>query len=96
MTDPYDMDLRLCDDEGVVSHEAISEERDTLDPSYIERHLRLQRMTDRGREYLKSHPDSVKGGWCCTGHAHYAGLHIRCSSPFHLRASGPPFRTVCS
>lgn len=87
LDDPFDIDLRLCDDDGMVSHKPI-ETRDgelpTLDESYMARHLRLQRMSSRGLEYLKQYPGFGDDPWPCTGHAHMAGLHIRCSSPAHL------------
>jgi hypothetical protein len=84
MSDDFDIDIRLCDDDGRVSDEPIEGEH-TLDESYIARHLRLQRMTERGREFLKLHPNVEEGGWGCTGHAHLAGIHILCTSPAHLR-----------
>lgn len=83
-TDPYDMDLRMCDDAGLVSDEPVVD-GNTLDRTYIERFLRLKRMTPAGRENLRLRPEQAEGGWCCTGHAHLAGLHIRCSSRAHSR-----------
>jgi hypothetical protein len=80
--DPYDIDLRMCDDAGLVSSEPVVD-GDTLDGSYIERFLRLKRMTSVGRENLRLKPEQAEGGWGCTGHAHLAGLHIRCTSPWH-------------
>jgi hypothetical protein len=54
MTDPYTIEMRLCDDDGIVR---------------------------RGRFF--------KGAeYPCTGHAHYAGEHIRCTTPVHERRNG--------
>lgn len=77
--DPYTMELPLCDDSGMVSDEQVP----GTDFSYLARHRHLQGMTKRGQEYLKAHPEIGEKSWTCTGHAHLAGEHIRCTSPAH-------------
>lgn len=81
--DPYDMDLRLCDDAGLVSFEEVKDDITSVSMSYMDRHLHLQGMTQRGREFLKAHPNLGDEPFYCTGHAHLAGLHIHCTSPWH-------------
>lgn len=81
--DPYTMSMQLCDDDGMVSHEQVDEDSVPLGLTYLARHVYLQGLTDRGREYLKAHPEIEEKPWHCTGHAHLAGHHIRCTSPAH-------------
>lgn len=48
LVDPYTMELRLCDDQGMVSHEPIrGEEIATADKSYLDRLNRLRSMSKR-------------------------------------------------
>lgn len=79
MNDDYTMEMRLCDDDGKVSRAFIVDERETLDKCCIDRLNRLRNMTLHGDK-----PEIV-ASFMCTGHAHLAGEHIRCSSPFHGR-----------
>jgi hypothetical protein len=74
MDDPYTTSLRLCDDDGSVSRKAIVEDSKTLDKSYLDRHNRLAAMTGHG---------PVAEPFRCTGHAHLAAEHIRCTSIAH-------------
>lgn len=83
MNDPYTCKVRLCDDEGKVSDTPVEPGSpgasfSPTDLTYIKLHNNL-----RARN---SNPDTrkpVEGGWQCTGHAHLAGEHIRCTSPAH-------------
>ena len=72
MNDPFTLAIRLCDDAGMVSHEPVRDDPATLDTSYL---ARLQRLNPSVA--LEINP------FRCTGHAHLAGEHIRCTSPAH-------------
>lgn len=76
----YTMELRLCDDDGIVSHEPVDEPGGTLDGSYLERLNRLRNMTLRARG---DKPETITEPFTCTGSAHLAGEHMRCTSPAH-------------
>jgi hypothetical protein len=68
--DAFTMDMRLCDDEGMV------------DGEYVVALNRLRSL---------SHLDPFKGApFACTGSAHLAGEHIRCTSPAHSQVVGKP------
>lgn len=100
-TDPFTMDLRLCDDGGLVSHEPIDEppgpRGKSLDGSYL---ARLNRLRNLSRTARGDKPEFVTEPFTCTGDAHLAGEHFRCTSPAHKstpmpdqpRAGGPLFR----
>lgn len=77
------VEIRMCDDNGWVSHKPVNEQVDTLDKSYLERHSRLAGPTLPSGDKRRGWPFTDGEGWQCTGHAHYAGLHIRCTSPAH-------------
>lgn len=82
MDDAYTASLRLCDYAGMVSHDPILEETaaPTCDRSYLDRLNRLRRMTHAsGGERV----DDVTEPFACTGSAHLAGEHFRCTSPAH-------------
>lgn len=87
LTDPYTMELRLCDDHGMVSHER-AELPDDRAPgvsvpapeSYLDRLNRLRALSLDGGE--KPY-ETITEPFACTGHAHLAGEHIRCTSPAH-------------
>lgn len=91
MSDTYTIEMRMCDDSGMVSHEYVESKDRSADESfksgetYLDRHIRLMKMTKQGREYLKAHPDIGEKPWGCTGRAHYAGEYIRCTSPAHQK-----------
>lgn len=84
--DPYTVRARLCDDTGWVSDTPVEGE-DTLDTSYLERHNRLRNesLIARG-EKAQITPER----FMCTGSAHLAGQHIRCTSPAHKPGPKPP------
>lgn len=74
--DPYDFDRRLCDDYGMVSEELYDDGGLGLYPG----------MTYLGQlNNLRSHSGfpQVDRPFNCTGSAHLAGAHIRCTSPAH-------------
>jgi hypothetical protein len=85
MSDDYTMALQLCDESGLVSDEQVDEDGAPFPHSYLQRHVHLQGLTQGGREFLKAHPECGEKSWPCTGHAHLAGQHIRCTSPSHAR-----------
>jgi hypothetical protein len=81
--DPYTMEVRLCDDQGLVTDTPVEpgSPGTTLDPelTYLKLHNNLRAHN--------TNPDTRKptehAGWVCTGHAHLAGQHIRCTGPAH-------------
>lgn len=83
MDDPYTMDARLCDADGMVSHETVA------DPQLLEAPgtTYLDRVHNfRARTYLAHGdrvPDRIDIPYGCTGHAHLMGEHMRCTSPAH-------------
>lgn len=76
--DPFTMELRLCDDDGMVSH---NRHHGPGGPgtgaTYLEA-LNFLKPVDRQYD---GEP------FACTGHAHLSGEHIRCTSPAHQRPS---------
>lgn len=76
MNDSYTVEMRLCDDAGMVSHE-LREGHKTgaIIQSYLDFLNNLRFMT--GVERYEGKP------FHCTGSAHLAGEHIRCTSPAH-------------
>ncbi|MDQ3933409.1 MAG: hypothetical protein M3340_02120 [Actinomycetota bacterium] len=82
MSDPYTMEVRLCDDAGMVSNERVKpgSPGTAFDPdlTYLRLHNNLAARN--------TNPDTrkpVTEPYACTGHAHLAGEHIRCTSPAH-------------
>lgn len=79
----YTMELRLCDDAGMVSDTPVEPgspgTRISPDLTYLKLHNNL---AARNRN-----PDARKPWtgppFVCTGSAHLAGEHIRCTSPAH-------------
>lgn len=84
MSDKYTMEMRMCDDDGMVSHTPIEEKRDIslLDPklTYLDRLNWLRNLTLRSQG---EENDTIEEPFACTGHAHLAGEHIRCTSKAH-------------
>jgi hypothetical protein len=83
--DPFTMTMRLCDDHGNVSDApagspaAVAAARELGRPeTYLDRLNRLRALT-RVRDRL----EPVSQSFVCTGSAHLAGEHIRCTSPAH-------------
>lgn len=85
MTDPYTLEVRLCDDAGLVSNERVEpgSPGTVLDPDLTYMKL-LNNLRARNRN-----PDARKPytgePFVCTGSAHLAGEHIRCTGPAHQR-----------
>ena len=75
-TDPYTMELRLCDDAGMVSNEAAPDCQPAK--TYLDVINTLRRHTKPFGEHKP-----VEEPFACTGSAHLAGWHIRCTSPAH-------------
>lgn len=82
-SDPYTMEMRLCDDDGMVSHEAVIEPG-RVSPSPDESYLaRLNRLRNMSRTAHGDKPEFIEESFTCTGNAHLAAQHIRCTSPAH-------------
>lgn len=83
-SDEYTIEMRMCDDEGMVSYESVDEDRDiTLaNPglTYLDRLNYLRNLTLEARG---DKPKTIEEPYMCTGHAHLAGEHIRCTSFHH-------------
>lgn len=77
------MDARLCDDDGVVSDEHVTPSN-ALNPTLTYRGLLNNLRRVSGHEPYQGKP------FTCTGSAHLAGEHIRCTSPAHARPADPP------
>lgn len=73
--DPYTWQTRLCDDDGLVSDE-IAHSGPGLTLTYLDVHHNLRVQTRPGC-------DRITKPFHCTGSAHLAGMHIRCTSPAH-------------
>jgi hypothetical protein len=87
MNDKYTLEMRMCDDEGFVSHKRIEEERSVplhLDLTYLDRLNFLRNLTRTARG---DKPETVETSFMCTGHAHLAGEHILCISSHHGRSN---------
>lgn len=79
-SDPYTMDARLCDDAGMVSDERVprGEPGTALDPE-----LTYRRLLDNLRA-VGGLPRYTGPAFQCTGSAHLAGEHFRCTNPIHI------------
>lgn len=83
MTDPYTMEVRLCDDDGMVSDERVEpgSPGTQFDPDLTYRklhnNLRARNTNPDTRKPYEGPP------FVCTGHAHLGGEHIRCTGPAH-------------
>lgn len=80
-TDPYTMEARLCDDNGMVSRERV-EPPNVFNPdlTYLGQLNNL-----RARTYPRGEHKPVTEPFHCTGSAHQAGEHVRCTSPAHIK-----------
>jgi hypothetical protein len=80
--DPYTMEMRLCDDEGMVSEATLVDPPGspvTVDLTYMGRFKRLRALGGKPWDGEPFH---------CTGSAHIIpGEHIRCTSLAHQRSS---------
>jgi hypothetical protein len=74
--DAYTMELRLCDDTGMVSLEAAPD--CTPPKTYLDV---LNVLRSHTKPFGEHKP--VTESFACTGSAHLAGQHIRCTSPAH-------------
>ncbi len=79
MTDPYTMEARLCDDAGMVSDVPV--EPDNPFDSELTYLKQLNNL--RGHTGLPPYDGEP---FRCTGSAHLAREHIRCTSLAHARA----------
>ena len=84
--DPYTMAARLCDDDGNVS---AARHPGPFQGSYLDFLHHLRTLTARGRG--EKAPDRISEPFPCTGHAHLAGEHIRCTSPAHQAPQAQSF-----
>lgn len=76
----YTMDMRLCDDEGMISTRPIADGLPAEQTSYLDRLNHLRSLGGDSR---------YEGGPVpCTGNAHLAYEHIRCTNPRHRVAVG--------
>jgi hypothetical protein len=87
--DPYTMDMRLCDDAGMVSNELIDDGKPSCDKTYLDRLNRLRNISLR---YRGDEPEFITEPFTCTGDAHLAYEHIRCTSVAHRR--GPSIASL--
>lgn len=88
-SDSYTMDMRLCDNDGVVSHNFVEDGKDN--ETYLDRLNRLRNMTLRSQGNKE---EWIGDPFNCTGHAHLAGEHIRCTSSAHHTANPATFVTT--
>ena len=77
--DPYTAEVRLCDDAGMVSDERVTPGAPgtILDPELTYRKL-LNNL--RGHTGLTPYTGEP---FACTGSAHLAREHFRCTNPIH-------------
>lgn len=81
--DPFTMEVRLCDDNGMVSDERVEpgSPGTVFDPDLTYRkllnNLRARNGSADTRKPYEGEP------FACTGSAHAAGEHVRCTSPAH-------------
>lgn len=75
--DDFTTAKRLCDDDSYVSQEPVDPQPvDGLTLTYLDQHNRFAAWTGHA---------PVEEPFSCTGSAHLAGEHIRCTSPAHRR-----------
>lgn len=88
MTDPYTTEARLCDDRGLISDEPV-------DMVSAAPGLTYRRLLNN----LRSHtglPPYDGAPVVCTGSAHLAREHIRCTSPAHVTTSNTVLARACA
>lgn len=80
MTDPYTMDAQLCDDAGLISDAAVAAGNPgtILDPQLTYRQLLNNLRARTGLGPYTGEP------FRCTGSAHLAREHVRCTNPIHV------------
>lgn len=90
MPDSYTMEARLCDDDGMVSDERVApgSPGTAFDPDLTYRkllnNLRARNGNPDARKPYEGEP------FPCTGSAHVAGEHVRCTSSAHTRRDPDP------
>lgn len=77
-SNPPTWETRLCDDQGMVSHEVAVHVLGAAPISYLDAHNNMSAYHAYG-----SYPPLVTEPFFCTGSAHFGGMHIRCTSPAH-------------
>ena len=79
--DPFTMATRMCDDDGMVSATVATDMQGLANPE-------LQRLTylDKVNNMRRHTGLRPVEPFACTGSAHLAGEHIRCTSPAHDNA----------
>lgn len=77
--DPFTASARLCDDHGMVSDERVApgEPGTVLNPA-----LTYRQLLNNLRAHTGLPPYEGEPFWC-TGSAHLAREHFRCTSPAH-------------
>lgn len=92
----YTMEVRLCDDNGMVSDERVEPGAPgtVFDPelTYLKLLNNLRAQTARLRGDGRFDPTTEP--FPCTGSAHQAGEHIKCTSPAHDRPTAPTYGVV--
>lgn len=72
----YTLEMRLCDDDGMVSR--AQTEHGVTGLTYLDVLNNLRAHTSPQGEHKR-----IEEPFACTGSAHLAGEHIRCTSPAH-------------
>lgn len=83
MSDPHRVGLRLCDEDGMVSHKKALVPEGGIDSgeTYIDRLNRLKSL------FAPNYPDTHYDGdpFPCTGSATFPGVTAVCDNPVHCR-----------
>ncbi len=81
MNDPYTLENRLCDEAGLVSDERVEPGAPgtLFDPNLTYRQQLNNLRAHTGLAAYTGEP------FACTGSAHLAREHIRCTNPIHVR-----------
>lgn len=77
--DPFTLEARLCDDDGMVSHERTPPNAFDAELTYMKQLNNLRAVSGHGP--YEGEP------FHCTGSAHLAHEHIRCTSPAHQQTT---------
>ena len=95
MNEPYTMEVRMCDDDGMISDTPVEpgSPGTLFDPDLTYLKL-LNNLRAHNNNPDARYPVDEGIKIPCTGSAHLAGQHIRCTSPAHkvtLQQFGPPW-----